>query len=89
MGQRIDVNNEGGLDTRPSSLYWRIEPGCSSRNLGLAWRLNLHIFNKQCNYTVGWEKKKKKNTHGIGTVLISEEEEEDSVQEWLNESKDL
>ena len=27
MGQRIDVNNEGGLDTRPSSLYWQIEPG--------------------------------------------------------------
>ena len=30
MGWRIDVNNEGGLDTRPSSLYWQIEPGCSS-----------------------------------------------------------
>ena len=29
----IDVNNEGGLDTRPSSLYWQIEPGCSSRNV--------------------------------------------------------
>ena len=26
-GWRIDVNNEGGLDTRPSSLYWQIEPG--------------------------------------------------------------
>ena len=27
----------------------------------LAWRLNLHIFNKQCNYTVGWEKNKQTN----------------------------
>ena len=27
MGRRIDVNNEGDLDTRPSSLYWQIEPG--------------------------------------------------------------
>ena len=27
MGWGIDVNNEGGLDTRPSSLYWQIEPG--------------------------------------------------------------
>ena len=27
LGRRIDVNNEGGLDTRPSSLYWQIEPG--------------------------------------------------------------
>ena len=27
MGRRIDVNNEGGLDTRPSSLYWQIAPG--------------------------------------------------------------
>ena len=26
-GRRIDVNNEGGLDTRPSSLYWQIKPG--------------------------------------------------------------
>ena len=29
MGRRIDVNNEGGLDSRPSSLYWQIEPGVS------------------------------------------------------------
>ena len=27
MGRHIDVNNEGGFDTRPSSLYWQIEPG--------------------------------------------------------------
>ena len=27
MGRCIDVNNEGGLDTRPSSLYWQIAPG--------------------------------------------------------------
>ena len=27
MGRRIDINNEGGLDTRPSSSYWQIEPG--------------------------------------------------------------
>ena len=27
MGRRIDINNEGGLDTSPSSLYWQIEPG--------------------------------------------------------------
>ena len=27
MGWHIDVNNEGGFDTRPSSLYWQIEPG--------------------------------------------------------------
>ena len=26
-GRRIDVHNEGGLDTRPSSLYWQIKPG--------------------------------------------------------------
>ena len=27
MGRRKVVNNEGGLDTRPSSLHWQIEPG--------------------------------------------------------------
>ena len=26
-GRCIDVNNEGGLDKRPSSLYWQIKPG--------------------------------------------------------------
>ena len=27
MGRCIDINNEGGLATRPSSLYRQIEPG--------------------------------------------------------------
>ena len=39
MGRCTDVNNEGGLDTRPSSLYWQIEPG-----VFLAYqRLNLRV----------------------------------------------
>ena len=31
MGRRIDVNNEGGLDTRPSSFFGKLNPGCTSR----------------------------------------------------------
>ena len=45
MGRRIEVNNEGGLDTRPSSLYWQIEPGCSSHTVN-------HVF-QMSQYTVG------------------------------------
>ena len=50
----------------PQKCCQKISDNC----IDLAWRLNLHIFNRQCNYTVGWEKKKKKNTRGIGTVLL-------------------
>ena len=36
-GRRIEVNNEGGLDTRPSHLPYigKLNPGCSSR----AWHV--------------------------------------------------
>ena len=43
----------------PQKCCQKISDSC----IDLAWRLNLHIFNKQCNYTVGWEKKKKKKKH--------------------------
>ena len=39
MGRRIDVNDEGGLDTRPSSLYWQIEPG-----VFLAYHMAIYVM---------------------------------------------
>ena len=44
MGPRIDVNNEAGLDTRPLSLYWQIEPG-----VFLAYRVSVSNLQKYRN----------------------------------------
>ena len=37
----------------PQKCCQKISDSC----IDLAWTLNLHIFNKQCNYNVGWGKK--------------------------------
>ena len=59
MGRRIDVNNEGGLDTRPSSLYVTWSRGMSQMSgiLILSYRLKevtnlyvLHCFWTSQNY---------------------------------------